>query len=217
MAIVFSGMISISLTPMLCARLLKDEHGASHNRFYVWSEATFDRIQSAYDRSLRWSQDHGRIILGAFAVSLVLSVVLMGVMQQDFLPSDDTGRLQANIQANNGTSYRQMGTYTQQVAKIVGQDPDVEGVLAQMDGANGNAGNNQSRLMLIALKPQSQRKSGPDAIIRRLRRKCPTFPASMSSWSIRPPSGWAPARRARPTSTPCRAWISTSSRNIPTN
>ncbi len=198
MAIIFSGVISITLTPMLCARLLREEHGARHNKFYEWSEATFNKIQSAYDRSLRWSQSHGRIILGAFAASLVLSVALMGVMQQDFLPSDDTGRLQANMQAANGTSYRQMAIYTQQVAKIVGEDPDVEGVLAQMDGANGNAGTNQSRLMLIALKPLSERKSGPDAIIRRLRPKVSHIPG-VNVFLVNPPAIRLGARQARST------------------
>jgi multidrug efflux pump subunit AcrB len=123
-------------------------------------------------------------------------VVLMGVMQQDFLPSDDTGRMQANMQAANGTSYRQMAIYTQQVAKIVGQDPDVQGVLAQMDGANGNAGTNTSRLMMIALKPLSQRKSGPDAIIRRLRPKVSHIPG-INVFLVNPPAIRLGARQAR--------------------
>src|SRR6202012_4689718 len=147
MAILFSGIISITLTPMLCARMLRDEHSASHNMFYRWSENTFNSVQAAYDRSLRWSQKH--------------SLVIMEV----FLPSDDTGRLQANLMAANGTSYNQMATYTKEVAKIVGQDPNVRGVMAEMDGANGSAGTNQSRLMMISLKPLGERKLGPDAII----------------------------------------------------
>ncbi len=99
--------------------------------------------------------------MGVFVASLVLTVVLFSVMPQDFLPSDDTGRLQGAIQAANGTSYTQMATYTQQVAKIVGQDPDIEGVLAQMDGANGSAGTNQARMMMNALKPLGIRKTSP--------------------------------------------------------
>ena len=197
-AILFSGVISITLTPMLCARILKDEHGAQHNWFYRLSEDTFNKVQAFYDRTLRWSIGHGRFILGVFAASLLLSVMLLSMMQQDFLPSDDTGRLQGAIQAANGTSYTQMATYTQQVAKIVGQDPDIEGVLAQMDGANGSAGTNQARMMMITLKPLSQRKSSPEEIIRRLRPKVSRIPG-VNVFLTNPPSIRLGARMARST------------------
>ncbi|MDB5739666.1 MAG: Acriflavine resistance protein, partial [Alphaproteobacteria bacterium] len=195
-AILFSGVVSITLTPMLCARMLKDEHGETHNWFYNWSERTFDSIQGAYDRSLRWSISHGRVILGIFAVSVIASVGLLMFMQQDFLPSDDTGRLQANIQAANGTSYRQMALYTQAVAKVVSQDPDVAGVLAQMDGANGSAGTNTSRLMMISLKPLSERHSTPEQMIRRLRPKVNRIPG-VNVFVLNPPAIRLGARQAR--------------------
>jgi len=196
LAILFSGVISITLTPMLCARILKDEHGVAHNAFYRWSENTFNRIQGAYDRTLRWSIMHGRIILGVFVLSVIASVVLLMFMQQDFLPSDDTGRLQANLQAANGTSYVQMAKYTQQVARIVAQDPDIAGVLAQIDGANGSAGTNSGRLMMISLKPLSERKSGPDAIIRRLRPKVSHIPG-VNVFLVNPPAIRLGARGSR--------------------
>ena len=196
LAILFSGVISLTLTPMLCARILRDEHGQKHNWFYELSEKTFDAVQAFYDRTLRWSINHGRVILGVFFASLAVSVLMMAVMQQDFLPSDDTGRLQGSIQAGNGTSYIQMAAYTQQVAKIVGGDPDVEGVLAQMDGANGSAGTNQARLMMIALKPLSERKSGPDEIIRRLRPKVSRIPG-VNVFLTNPPTIRLGARMAR--------------------
>jgi len=195
-AILFSGVVSITLTPMLCARILKDEHGRSHNRFYKWSENSFNRIQAFYDRTLRWSIGHGRVILGIFAGSLVASVVLLAVMQQDFLPSDDTGRIQANLQAANGTSYTQMASYTLAVARIIAQDPDVSGVLGQMDGANGSAGANQSRLMMISLKPISQRHSTPEQIIRRLRPKV-SHVAGVNVFLVNPPAIRLGARGAR--------------------
>src|SRR6185312_8433811 len=113
-AILFSGVISITLTPMLCARILKDEHGQQHNWFYELSERTFNNVQAFYDRTLRWSIMHGPVILGVFVASLAVSVLMMSVMQQDFLPSDDSGRIQANLQAANGTSYVQMAAYTRQ-------------------------------------------------------------------------------------------------------
>src|SRR5471032_1915403 len=196
LAILFSGVISITLTPMLCARILKDEHGQKHNAFYRLSENTFNAVQAFYDRTLHWSIGHGRIIMGVFAGSLVIAMLLLAIMQQDFLPSDDTGRLQGNIQADNGTSYTQMAIYTRKAAKIVAQDPAVEGVLAQIEGANGSAGTNTARLMMISLKPLSQRKSGPDAIIRRLRPKLSRI-AGANVFITNPPAIRLGARMAR--------------------
>ncbi len=196
LAIIFSGIISITLTPMLCARLLRDEHHTGHNIFYRMAETAFNSVQAAYDRSLRWSQKHSLVIMGLFAASLVASVVLMAVMQEDFLPSDDTGRLQGNLQAANGTSYEQMAAYTLQVAKIVGDDPNVAGVLAQMDGANGSAGSNNARLMMIKLKPLGERKLGPDAIIRELRPKVSRIPG-VNVFLVNPPTIRLGARMAR--------------------
>src|SRR5262249_24740970 len=198
LAILFSGVISITLTPMLCARILKDEHGQQHNRLYRISENAFNNVQAFYDRTLRWSITHSRWILGIFFASLVLSVLLLSVMQQDFLPSDDTGRLQGAIQAANGTSYNQMAAYTKQVAKTIGQDPDIEGVLAQMEGANGSAGTNQARMMMITLKPLSERKSSPEEIIRRLRPKVNRIPG-VNVFLTNPPSIRLGARMSRST------------------
>ncbi|HYS46535.1 MAG TPA: efflux RND transporter permease subunit, partial [Rhizomicrobium sp.] len=198
LAILFSGVISLTLTPMLCARILKGEHGRAHNAFYRWSENSFNAVQAFYDRTLRWSIGHGRIILGVFAASLVSSVLLLAVMQQDFLPSDDTGRLQGNLQAANGTSYHQMAIYVEQAAKIVSEDPDIEGVMAQMEGANGSAGTNNARLMMIKLKPLGQRKSNPDQIIRRLRPKLSHI-AGVNVFITNPPAIRLGARMARST------------------
>jgi HAE1 family hydrophobic/amphiphilic exporter-1 len=89
-----------------------------------------------------------------------------------------------------------MAIYTQQVARIVAQDPAVAGVLAQMDGANGSAGTNTARLMMISLKPLSQRKSGPDAIIRRLRPKVSHIPG-INVFLVNPPAIRLGARQAR--------------------
>jgi HAE1 family hydrophobic/amphiphilic exporter-1 len=198
LAILFSGLISITLTPMLCARVLKDEHGQQHNWFYRFSESTFNKVQAFYDRTLRWSITHPRAILGVFFASLVASVLMTAVMQQDFLPSDDTGRLQGSIQAANGTSFTQMGIYTKQVMKIVGDDPEIEGVMGQMEGANGSAGTNNSRLMMIKLKPRSIRKSTPEQIIGRLRPKVSRIPG-VNVFLTNPPSIRLGARMARST------------------
>src|ERR1700735_3085794 len=104
-AIAFSGVISITLTPMLCAYLLKDEHDQAHNAFYRWSESAFNSIQNGYNRSLAWAMGHRLFILGVFFASVAASAGLFMISQQDFLPSDDQGRLTGQIQAANGTSF----------------------------------------------------------------------------------------------------------------
>jgi HAE1 family hydrophobic/amphiphilic exporter-1 len=198
LAILFSGVISITLTPMLCARILKDEHGQQHNWFYRFSESSFNKVQAFYDRTLRWSITHPRVIAGVFFASLAASVLMVAVMQQDFLPSDDTGRLQGNIQAANGTSFSKMAAYTTQVMKIVGDDPDIDGVMGQMEGANGSAGTNNARMMMIKLKPLGIRKSTPEQIIRRLRPKVSRIPG-VNVFLTNPPAIRLGARMSRST------------------
>ena len=93
-AILISGLVSVTLTPMLCARVLKDEHERDAMAGSIsWNEAAFNRLQDAYDRSLRWTLRHRRVILGVFVASILASVGLFSIMQQDFLPSDDTGQI----------------------------------------------------------------------------------------------------------------------------
>jgi HAE1 family hydrophobic/amphiphilic exporter-1 len=165
-AILFSGVISVTLTPMLCARMLKPETGARHNAFYRFSERTFNSIQAAYTDSLNWSLEHKRVILGLFVASLVARGVLFKVMPQDFLPSDDTGMLRISVQAANGTSYERMVAYARQVGAIVDSDPDIEGGMVRVgsDGAGANSAD-----ISVMLKPYHERRYGADDIARHLR------------------------------------------------
>ena len=167
-AVLFSGVVSITLTPMLCARALRDEHGLKHNWFYRLSDRAFQRVHEAYQRSLLWSLDHKRTIIGVFFASIVASVGLFMIMPQDFLPSDDVGVLQVNVQAANGTSYDRMVGYAMKVSNIVNADPNVAG--AMMRAGSSGAGANSARLFVM-LKPLSQRKLSADEIARELRRK----------------------------------------------
>jgi HAE1 family hydrophobic/amphiphilic exporter-1 len=187
LAILCSGIISVTLTPMLCARILKDEHGQKHNVFYRLSENTFNRIHDAYNRSLVWSLNHRRVILGLFVLSILISGGLFATMQQDFLPADDTGRLGGQIQAQNSTSPAQMRKYLDEVSRVVNADPNVEGVFAQLPGGNGTAGANSGYMNIIVLKPLSERKLDADQIIRELRPKLSRFPG-VNVFLVNPPS-----------------------------
>jgi HAE1 family hydrophobic/amphiphilic exporter-1 len=133
-AILISGLVSVTLTPMLCARVLKAEHGQKHNAFYRWSESSFNRIQAAYERSLRWSLSHRPIILGIFLFSIAASVALFELMPQDFLPSDDTSQLRGSIQTATGTSFDQTIKYVRQAVQIIEKDPNVQGIQSDEGG-----------------------------------------------------------------------------------
>ncbi len=175
-AILFSGVISVTLTPMLCARILKSEEGQSRNFFYRWSEDGFNAMAGAYQRTLAWSLAHRPVILGVFVASIVASIALFAVMPQDFLPADDGGRLTGQIQAQNGTSSPQMQRYLEEVTRVINNDPNVEGVFAQIQGGNGTAGSNGAFMPIIVLKPRAERKLSADEIIRELRPKLNRFP-----------------------------------------
>ena len=170
-AIVCSGIISVTLTPMLCARILKGDHGEKHGRLYHACENIFNWMQNSYDRTLRWALGHRRVILGVFVANVVASAGLYMVMPQDFFPSDDVSRINGQVQAANGTSFEQMARYVTQVRQVIEADPDVTGVQAQVMGNNGAAGTNFAFLGLIVLKPLSERNRSADQIIRELRPK----------------------------------------------
>ena len=185
-AIAFSGFISVTLTPMLCAYVLKDEHGQAHNAFYRWSEKTFNRLQNGYNRSLGWAVTHRPVILGMFVASVMASVGLFMIMQEDFLPADDQGRLTASIQAANGTSFPQMISYLLQVGKVLDTDPNVVNAVLQIPSINGAAGTNQAIARVIPLIPASKRKNA-DEIARELRVKMARIPG-INVFIANPPS-----------------------------
>ena len=175
-AILISGVVSVTLTPMLCARILRDERGQKHSAFYRWSENTFNWMHAAYDRSLRWSLAHRPVIFGAFVASIVASYVLYQIMPQDFLPSDDAGQLRGSIQTANGTSVDQTVLYVRQVSDIIRKDPNVQGITSDEGGD-----------MTIALKPLSERALSASEVATELRGKLRDIPGT-SITIVNPPS-----------------------------
>jgi HAE1 family hydrophobic/amphiphilic exporter-1 len=175
LAIAFSGIISITLTPMLCSRILKSEQGAAHNAFYRWSENTFNRMQSGYERTLRWSLNHQPVIFGLFLLSLVAAAGLFMILPQDFLPADDTSALRAQTEGANGTSFDQMVRYQRQAAAIIDADPNVAGAMSAV-GAGGPTTGTNSGFMFIHLKQPSDRHLSADELVHALNRKLAAIP-----------------------------------------
>jgi len=170
MAIVISGLISVTLTPMLCSRFIRPAKDSSHGKFYHWTENTFNRVQGGYERSLKWSIGHGPVILGVFALSLVATVFMFWISQEDFIPSEDTGQINVNLEAADRTSFDQMTIYTAQLAAIVARDPNVEAVESSVGSGGASSGVNTGS-MLLKLKPTSDRSLSADEIIQELRPK----------------------------------------------
>ncbi len=122
MTILVSGFVSVTLTPMLCSRLIKPVlpgHSPAHGAFYRWSEVSFLAMQAGYRRTLYWCLRHRRLTLGVFAASLVATIWLFKIMPADFLPPDDVGRVYAFTEGANGISFDEMKRHQDEAAEIV--------------------------------------------------------------------------------------------------
>lgn len=185
LAIAFSGLVSLTLTPMLCSRLLKSENGRRHSRFYEWSERTFNDIQNAYATSLDWCLTHKPTIGALFLGSLVATFGMFYYMKQDFLPSTDAGQIFISTEAANGVSFEQMKKYQQEVAAVVNADPNVAGAMSAV-GSGGPRAASNTGIIIAHLKPQNER-APIDVVFQELRRKVSNFPGIRASLQIPPP------------------------------
>jgi len=175
LAIAFSGVVSVTLTPMLCARLLQAEHNKKHNKFYELSENTFNRVQGAYERSLRWSLRHRFIIFLVFVGSILATIGIFMLVPQDFLPSSDQGQVFGLTEAANGTSFDQMVRYQQQAAAIIAQDPNIDGFMSAVGSGGSSSGVNSGRVF-ASLKPLSERSASAQNVADDLQKKLSNIP-----------------------------------------
>jgi HAE1 family hydrophobic/amphiphilic exporter-1 len=165
-AILISGFVSLTLTPMLASRFLKESE--SHGRLYNILERGFERARGAYRSSLTWAVDHWGTMLGLAGVVLLLTFLLFSVVPKGFIPSEDTGQVLANTEAADGVTFEQMNAMQQQLAEIVQQNPNVAALMSSAgQGFGGGAGNNVGRLF-IRLKPRNERPSA-DKVLDQLR------------------------------------------------
>jgi HAE1 family hydrophobic/amphiphilic exporter-1 len=166
-AVLVSGFVSLTLTPMLCARWLRPERELKHNRFHALSEAAFDTWKHAYDVSLTWVLGRRRLTIIMFAAIFAVTAVMFAKMPKDFLPSEDSGQLFAFTEAAQDISFEAMSRLQQQAAAIVRDDPAIESVMSFIGSGGAGASLNLGR-MFIVLKPRTQR-GAPEEIIQRLR------------------------------------------------
>ena len=166
-SILISAVVSLTLTPMMSARLLKHTPEASHGRLYRATGRFFERSIASYGRLLDWVLDRQGATLLVFLATLVLSVLLYLWVPKGFFPVQDTGAIQAITEASQSTSFAAMAEHQQRLAEAILQDPAVDNLSSfiGVDGANAtlNAGR-----MLITLKPLAERKESASEVIRRL-------------------------------------------------
>ena len=187
-AVLVSGFVSLTLTPMLCARLIKsakEEHGKRHNWFYRTSEKGFNALQGGYESSLRWSMVHRRFILVLFFASIALTVQMFRIMPQDFLPSEDSNQFNASTEGANGVSFAEMMRHQSEVAKIFAAEPSIEGFNNSVNSggeARANRGN-----FSIQLVDRQDRNLTVDQIISKLRPQFLNIPGINVIMQNRPP------------------------------
>lgn len=184
-AILISGFVSITLTPMLCSRFLRRSAEERQNPVHAVSERIFLHLQHAYDISLRIALRHKPWIVGLFFLMLAASVVLLFMVPKGFLPSEDTGMIMGQTQAAEGISFEAMVEHQKKIAAIVGKDPNIASFMSGVGSGGPNSAVNQGRLFLI-LKPKSERQASLDQIIQELRRKCANVPGMRLFMQNRP-------------------------------
>jgi HAE1 family hydrophobic/amphiphilic exporter-1 len=174
-AILVSGVVSLTLTPMLCSRFLKPPAEQHHGRLYAASERAFQGLFGAYRRSLDVVLRHRRATMVASGVLLVATAWLFVVIPKGFLPSEDTGQIFAFTEAAQGISFEAMGQHQQALAAVVQQDPNVEAFSSSIGASGPNAAGNQGRIF-IRLKGRDQRALSADEVIQELRVKAAAIP-----------------------------------------
>ena len=168
-AVLVSGFVSLSLTPMLCSRMLKPLHGGTHGRLYMASERAFDATQNFYRRTLSACVRHSFIVLMVFFALVVATGFLVMKVPKGFLPNDDTGQLFVFTQAAQDIGFDAMMDKQRQAVDIIRKDPNVDNVMAFV-GAGGSSATLNLGRMIVNLKPPHERKSA-DTIVQELRPK----------------------------------------------
>jgi HAE1 family hydrophobic/amphiphilic exporter-1 len=170
-AILVSGVVSLSLTPMLCSRFLKPPREAQHGRFYAASERVYQRVLHWYEQSLAWVMQRRPAALALSGAILVATGVLFWAVPKGFLPSEDNAQIGGTTETVEGTSFDELVRHQLQVMAVLQQDPNVEGTMSFLGGGTINQGR-----IFMQLKPRSQRRMSVDELIRYLNAKLASIP-----------------------------------------
>ncbi|HEY6240864.1 MAG TPA: multidrug efflux RND transporter permease subunit [Burkholderiales bacterium] len=172
-AILVSLLVSLTTTPMMCARLLRSAHERKPGRLFLASERAFASMLRGYESSLAWALAHSRLMMLVLVATIGLNVYLYVNIPKGFFPQQDVGRMIGSIQADQGISFQAMRQKLADFIGIVRSDPAVENVVGFTGGGQRNSG-----FMFITLKPVRERRVSADQVIARLRPKLAQVPGA---------------------------------------
>ena len=184
-AILISGFVSLTLTPMLCSRFLKHTPAEEHGRFYRASERVFDSSVNWYGKTLHWVLEHKRATVVASVLMLVATVYLFTVVPKGFLPASDTGQIFGFTEAAQGISFDSMREHQHKVMDVLRKNPNVEHFFSTI-GSRGFTGSNQG-VVFMRLKPHDEREASVDEVINQLRPELAKIPGMLVFLQNPPP------------------------------
>jgi HAE1 family hydrophobic/amphiphilic exporter-1 len=174
-AVLVSGFVSLTLTPMLASRFVRSAHGRKHGRLYAAFERFFEGMHGTYDRTLQVAMRHHRITFAISMAVLVATGFLFYVIPKGFFPSEDTGQIRATTEAAQDISFDAIREHQMAVAKIVAADPNIADFMSAVGAGGPNSTPNNGRLFM-RLKPRSERRLSADQVIQELRAKIAGVP-----------------------------------------
>ncbi len=168
-AVLISGMVSVSLTPMLCSRFLRSSHDVKHGALYRSLEWVFDAMLGFYRVTLGWTLRHRPVMLGMFLAVLGSTVYLYFIVDKGFIPDTDNDNFNVQTEAAQGTSFYKMTEYMQRITSVLYLDPDIESFSVSTGGGFGGSSN--TGRVSVNLRPRRQRVATVNDIVARLRPK----------------------------------------------
>jgi HAE1 family hydrophobic/amphiphilic exporter-1 len=183
-AILISGFVSLSLTPMMCSRFLQHKKKEKHGRFFNAVESFWEKSLGLYEKTLGWVVHHRRIALLFSAVIFIATILLFIIVPKGFLPSEDTGFIVGTTEGAEGLSFDGMARHQKAVAAILMKDLNLEGLMSSV-GSGGGGTSNQGRFF-IRLKDRRDRRMTADEAVDVLRIKAATIPG-IRTFIVNPP------------------------------
>ncbi len=189
-AILISGFISLSLTPMLCSRWLRKENAERVSKPARLAQNAFDKVLKVYESLLHLALQHRVLVVWGFVIMLALNVLLFAFMPKGFIPNEDTGQIIGITEAPEGISFTDMVRHHEMLSKIIEKDPNVQSYMSSIGTGNGVNSPNltlNSGRFLIVLKPRKERNLSADQVIEELREKLRAAPG-ISIYLQNPPT-----------------------------
>jgi hydrophobic/amphiphilic exporter-1 (mainly G- bacteria), HAE1 family len=174
-AVLVSGFVSLTLTPMMCSRFVHTQRDRQHGRIYNFFERFFNGLRDTYDRTLQVVLRHRRATILVSLAIFIVTLILFVTIPKGFFPSEDTGQIFAITEASEDISFDAMKQHQLEAMKIVAADTNVEQFMSAIGAGGASSTLNQGR-MFMHLKPRSERKLSADQIIQELRRKLAQVP-----------------------------------------